>query len=282
MKRNQIIDIIPDKERDSVATGFQHLDHLTGGLRTGQLWTIAARPGEGKTAFAVSLLRNIGVIQKVPTAYLSLESNKSEIMKRLKLSMTGSLETVPAPSVEMMDVMNMIGFHYRDIEQTQVVEKLYQTAGKLKIVVILTAGLDPLEEMREGYCRPRLTDLRGMGQIEVFSSMVMFVYRPDYYCFEIFEDDCDSYDFEMSENGTTHLYRICDTFEDGTSAIDMADIMVEKNNFGGTGNVRMRFDNHAGFREALFEKDDENYMSEPSDTELAVSQPLFTLSNFTV
>lgn len=282
MKLNHLMALPLDTESETISTGFQHLDHLTGGLRTGQLWTVAARPGEGKTAFAVSLLRNIGVIQKVPTAYLSLESNKSEIMKRLKLSITGSLETVPAPSVEMMDVMNRIGFHYRDIEQTQVIKKLYQTAGKLKIVVILTAGLDPLEEMREGCCRPRLTDLRGMGQIEVFSSMVMFAYRPDYYCFEIFEDDCDSYDFEMSENGTTHLYRICDTFEDGTSAIDMADIMVEKNNFGGTGNVRMRFDNHAGFKETLFEKNDENYMFEPSDTELAVSQPLFTLSNFTV
>lgn len=29
---------------------------------------------------------------------------------------------------------------------------------------------------------------------------------------------------------------------------DMADIMVEKNIFGGTGCVRMHFDNHAGFR----------------------------------
>ena len=339
MKLNHLMALPLDTESETVATGFQHLDHLTGGLRTGQLWTVSARPGEGKTAFAVSLLRNIGVIQKVPTAYLSLESNRSEIMRRLKASLTGSWETVPAPSVEMMDVMNMIGLHYRDIEQeaiqliedapilieydseasvdvivsrmeklrqekhvrvviidsvsllmcgrthieqTQVIKKLYQTAGKLKIVVILTAGLDPLEEMREGCCRPQLTDLRGMGQIEVFSSMVMFVYRLDYYCFEIFEDDCDSCDFEMSENGTTHLYRICDTFEDGTSAIDMADIMVEKNNFGGTGNVRMRFDNHAGFKEALFEKDDENYMFEPSDTGLSVSQPLFTLSNFTV
>ena len=154
MKLNHLMALPPGTESETVATGFQHLDHLTGGLRTGQLWTVAARPGEGKTAFAVSLLRNIGVIQKVPTAYLSLESNKSEIMKRLKLSMTGGLETVSAPSVKMMDVMNMIGFHYRDIEQTQVVEKLYQTAGKLKIVVILTAGLDPLEEMREGCCRP--------------------------------------------------------------------------------------------------------------------------------
>jgi hypothetical protein len=29
----------------------------------------------------------------------------------------------------------------------------------------------------------------------------------------------------------------------------MADIMVEKDCFGGTGNVRMHFDNHISFRE---------------------------------
>ena len=78
----------------------------------------------------------------------------------------------------------------------------------------------------------------------------MFVHRPEYYYFEILEDDCCSLVFEMTENDTTHLYRICDTFEDGTTAIDMADIIVEKNNFGGTGCVRMHFDHHAGFRES--------------------------------
>ena len=66
MKLNQLLSLAPDKECETVATGFQQLDHLTGGLRTGQLCTIAARPGMGKTAFAVSLLRNIGEVQKVP------------------------------------------------------------------------------------------------------------------------------------------------------------------------------------------------------------------------
>lgn len=98
MKLNHLMALPLDTESETISTGFQHLDHLTGGLPTGQICSVAARPGEGKTAFVVSLLRNIGVIQKVPTAYLSLESNKSEIMKRLKLSMTGGLETVPAPS----------------------------------------------------------------------------------------------------------------------------------------------------------------------------------------
>jgi replicative DNA helicase len=73
MKLNQIMDLTPDKECEPIATGFQHLDHLTGGLRTGQLCTIAAPFWMDSTAFAVSLLRNIGVVQKVPTAYFPLK-----------------------------------------------------------------------------------------------------------------------------------------------------------------------------------------------------------------
>lgn len=310
MKLNHLMALPPDKKSETVTTGFQHLDHLTGGLRTGQICTVAARPGMGKTSFAVSLLRNIGVVQKVPTAYFSLESSELEIKERLKASITGRLESVPKPSAEMMDVMNMIGFHYRDIdqaaiqsieeapvwieddleadideivrrmgqlrqenqvrlviidsisllmlgrnpiEQTQVIKKLYETAGRLEQAVILTSPENSSQEVSEGCKRPHLSDLCNWEQIGSFSSVMMFVHRPEYYYFEIFEDDCDSYDFELSDNGITHLYRICDTFEDGTTAIEMADIMVEKNSFGNTGDVRMHFDNHVSFREISYE-----------------------------
>ncbi|MBR4645734.1 MAG: AAA family ATPase [Bacteroidales bacterium] len=310
MKLNHLITLTPNKECEPVTTGFQHLDHLIGGLRTGQICTVAARPGMGKTAFAVSLLRNIGVVQKVPTAYLSLDLTELEIVRRLKASITGRLESVPKPSAEMMDVMNMIGFHYRDIdqaaiqsikeapvwieddleadideivrrmgqlrqenqvrlviidsisllmlgrnpiEQTQVIKKLYETAGRLEQAVILTSPENSSQEVSEGCKCPRLSDLCNWEQIGSFSSVVMFVYRPEYYYFEIFEDDCDSYDFELSENGITHLYRICDTFEDGTTAIEMADIMVEKNDYGDIGFVRMHFENHVSFREISYE-----------------------------
>ena len=306
MKLNQIIDLTPDKECETIATGFQHLDHLTGGLRTGQLCTIAAPFWMDSTAFAVSLLRNIGAVQKVPTAYFTLELDKEEIMRRLKASITGSWETVPTPSVEAMNVMNMIGFHHQDleqvaiqsieeapiwieddpeadidkivslmeqlrqekhvrfviidcvsllmigrnhIEQMHVFEKLYQTADRLKQAVILTSAINLSQEVSGKCKRPRLSDLCNGERIDPFSSVVMFVHRPEYYYFEIFEDDCDSLVFEMTENGITHLYKICDTFEDGTTAIDMADIIVGKNSFGGAGFVRMHFDNQAGFRE---------------------------------
>lgn len=306
MKLNQIMDLTPGNECEAISTGFQHLDHLIGGLRTGQLCTIAAPFWMDSTAFAVSLLRNIGVVQRVPTAYFSLEMNKEEITRMLKASITGSWETVPTPSVEAMNVMNMIGFHHQDleqvaiqsieeapiwieddfeadideivsrmeqlrqekhvrlviidsisllmlgrnhIEQMQVIQKLYQTADRLKQAVILTSVENSSQKENEGCKRPRLSDLCNWGQLETFSSVVMFVYRPECYYFEIFEDDCYSSVFEMTENGKTSLYKVCDTFEDGTTAIEMADIMVEKNSFGGTGCVRMHFDNHAGFRE---------------------------------
>ena len=117
MKLNPILDLSPNKESETVATGFQHLDRLTGGLRTGQLCTIAAPSWIDNTAFAVSLLRNIGVVQKVPTAYFSLEMNKEEIPRMLKTSITGSWSPVPTPPVEVMNAMKTIGFHYQDIEQ---------------------------------------------------------------------------------------------------------------------------------------------------------------------
>ena len=305
MKLNPIMDLTPSKEVEIFSTGFQRLDHLIGGLRTGQLCTIAAPFWMDSTAFAVSLLRNIGVVQKVPTAYFSLELTESEIMRRLKASITGSWRTVPAPSEEVMNVMKEIGFHHRNaeqeaiqrieeapiwieddfeadideivgrmeqlrqenqvrfviidsisllmfgcnhVEQTQAIKKLHQTADRLKQAVILTSVVNLSQEVSGKCKRPRLSDLCNWERIGSFSSIVMFVHRPEYYYFEIFEDDCCFPVFEMTENGTTHLYRICDTFEDDTTAIDMADIMVEKNSFGSTGIVRMHFDNHAGFR----------------------------------
>ena len=94
--QNPILNLSPNKECEPIATGFQHLDHLTGRLRTGQLCTIAAPFRMDKTAFAVSLLRNIGVIQKVPTAYFSLELSELEIMR--------------ARNPRMQNMLRMIGY----------------------------------------------------------------------------------------------------------------------------------------------------------------------------
>lgn len=50
MKLNHLMALPPDKKSETVTTGFQHLDHLTGGLRTGQICTVAARSGRLQTS----------------------------------------------------------------------------------------------------------------------------------------------------------------------------------------------------------------------------------------
>jgi replicative DNA helicase len=61
-----------------------------------------------------------------------------------------------------------------------------------------------------------LSDLRDSGTIEQNSDVVMFIHRPEYYGIQ--------------------------TFEDGESAVDMAEIIVAKNRGGNVGTIRLGFE----------------------------------------
>ena len=63
-------------------TGFRDLDTLTSGLQAGNLIVIAARPGIGKSSFAVNIARNVAV-EGEPVAIFSLEMSRWEIGMRL-------------------------------------------------------------------------------------------------------------------------------------------------------------------------------------------------------
>lgn len=71
-------------------TGFRELDKLTGGWQNSDLIIIAARPAMGKTAFVLSMAKNMSIDFSVPTAIFTLEMAKVQLVKRL-LSNIGSL-----------------------------------------------------------------------------------------------------------------------------------------------------------------------------------------------
>ena len=76
------------KEHDAVSgtvTGFSRLDNLTTGLHEGELIILAARPGMGKTAFALSLALNAATNRQhpFPVAFFSLEMDAQQLMLRL-------------------------------------------------------------------------------------------------------------------------------------------------------------------------------------------------------
>ncbi len=66
-----------------VPTGFRDLDRLTGGLQASDLIIIAARPAMGKTAFVLSLARNVAVQFNIPVAIFSLEMSSIQLVNRL-------------------------------------------------------------------------------------------------------------------------------------------------------------------------------------------------------
>ncbi|UWX59567.1 replicative DNA helicase [Chryseobacterium oranimense] len=88
----QAIDTIKslkDKEGLSgVPSGFRDIDKETGGWQNSDLIIIAARPAMGKTAFLLSMARNIAVGHKIPMVLFSLEMASVQLITRMIASET--------------------------------------------------------------------------------------------------------------------------------------------------------------------------------------------------
>lgn len=66
-----------------IASGFHALDKITAGWQNSDLVILAARPAMGKTAFALSMAKNIAVDQQTPVALFSLEMSNVQLVNRL-------------------------------------------------------------------------------------------------------------------------------------------------------------------------------------------------------
>lgn len=66
-----------------IPTGFDKLDKITSGWQNSDLIIIAARPAMGKTAFVLSMAKNIAVNFKKPVAVFSLEMSNVQLVNRL-------------------------------------------------------------------------------------------------------------------------------------------------------------------------------------------------------
>ena len=64
-------------------SGFHALDKMTSGWQNSDLVIIAARPAMGKTAFVLSMAKNMAVNAKIPVALFSLEMANVQLVNRL-------------------------------------------------------------------------------------------------------------------------------------------------------------------------------------------------------
>ncbi len=72
-----------------VPSGYRGLDAVTFGWQKSDLIIIAARPSVGKTAFVLTMARNMTVDHNVPVAIFSLEMPATQLVKRIMVSETG-------------------------------------------------------------------------------------------------------------------------------------------------------------------------------------------------
>jgi replicative DNA helicase len=66
-----------------ISSGFHALDKITAGWQNTDLIILAARPAMGKTAFALSMIRNMAVDQRIPVGMFSLEMGNVQLVQRL-------------------------------------------------------------------------------------------------------------------------------------------------------------------------------------------------------
>lgn len=66
-----------------VPTSYPELDNKLAGLQESNLVVLAARPGVGKTTFALNIALNVAVKSKMPVGFFSLEMSKEELVDRL-------------------------------------------------------------------------------------------------------------------------------------------------------------------------------------------------------
>ena len=74
---------------NGVPSGFMAIDRVTLGWQLSDLIIIAARPSMGKTAFVLSMARNMAVDHEQGVAFFSLEMSSVQLMMRLIIAETG-------------------------------------------------------------------------------------------------------------------------------------------------------------------------------------------------
>lgn len=129
----------------------------------------------------------------------------------------------------------------REQEISEISRGLKLVAKELEIPVIALSQLSRAVETRGGDKRPQLSDLRESGAIEQDADVVMFLYRPEYY--------------GINE------------YEDGNSTAGLAEIIYAKHRNGSLGTVKTLFNG----KFSMFTDMDEQII--PLDEPKALSEP---------
>lgn len=108
LKKFESIQQDPDACR-GLETGFKQLDRITNGLQKSDLIIVAARPGMGKTSFAMNIVENACLVKGKTAAVFSLEMPRIQLVQRLLCAHAGvSMESALSGRLKQKDWKNLM------------------------------------------------------------------------------------------------------------------------------------------------------------------------------
>jgi replicative DNA helicase len=287
-----------------IQTGFHSLDKYTSGWQKSDLIIIAARPAMGKTAFVLSMAKNMAIDYNIPVAVFSLEMSNVQLANRLIMNVceidgekikNGRLENdewerldrklkdLDGAPIYIDDTPSLSVFELRSKARRLVKEH------KIKIIIIDYLQLMNASGMNFGSREQEVSiisrSLKGLAKeldipIVALSQLNRGVEsrtghegkRPqlsDLRESGAIEQDADMVCFIHRPE----YYRITED-ENGNSLLGIGEIIIAKHRNGATGDIQLKFKkNFAKFQNLDDENFETNYVDMPSkmNTEEAFS-----------
>ena len=102
LDRIDILNSPESSEMRAIPTGIGTLDNVITGLNRSDLIILAARPGMGKTSFALNIMRHVAVSVKKRVAFFPLEMSREQLASRL-ISTEGMIEGTKLRTGKLQD-----------------------------------------------------------------------------------------------------------------------------------------------------------------------------------
>ena len=137
--------------------------------------------------------------------------------KARRLVSSNDIKVIFIDYLQLMNLGNSTKTGNREQEISIISRNLKALAKELSIPVIALSQLSRAVELRSSSKRPILSDLRESGAIEQDADIVSFIYRPEYYAIENWDDEMQ------------------------TPTQGQGELIISKHRNGALGNVRLKF-----------------------------------------
>ncbi len=288
-KAQENLELLSKNKSDmtGIPTGFYNLDKATAGLHAGELIIIAARPGMGKTAFALNIAVHAAQNTKKAVAIFNLEMPAEQLVNRMR-SAVGQVDSYKIQTGQLNhDDWKRINEANSQLAETniQIVDDAGITAGEIKAKCRTLANkeeglglviIDYLQLVTSGGKRPESRQQEVSEISRSLKTMAMELKVPVIALAQLsrsaekrennqpmLADLRESGSIEQDADMVLFIHR--NDYYKAKEELDkqknvVADLIIAKHRKGSTGKFQLLFElNMSNFRNYLAQEKDESY-----------------------